>query len=402
MALDASIYRAIEQPQAVNPLAQLAQVSQIQGAQQQNRLAALQMQEYERARAEADSQRNVVRGFGADQTANYNALLGSGNLKAAQEYQQANLNQRKTATEAEIAQFKLAHERTSSYLNLVSSAKDEPSYQQALMQAKAMGADVSSAPASYDPKFVANAAAQAQTAQQRVEAAARNRGLDIQALTQQENARHNRVGEGISQGNLGVARANLGLRQQELSAGGRAPAGYRATSDGNLTFIPGGPADPASAKKASPTEFQGKSAIFGARAQESDKILNSLQGSYSPTAINAKQALGSVWGVGGALESGANAFLPANTQRAEQARRDFVNAVLRQESGAAIGKDEFENASRQYFPQPGDSAAVIKQKAENRALQIQGLLGNAGNAPIPRGKTSEGGSTGGWAIEEIK
>lgn len=398
MALDASIYSQIQQPQAVNPLAQLAQVSQIQGSQQQNRLAQLQMQEYERARQQEEAQRGVVAGFGADQTQNYNALLRSGNLKGAQDYQQGNLNQRKTATEAEAAQFKLAHERTGAYLNLVSGAKDENSYQQALMQAKAMGVDTSSAPATFDPQFVANAASQAQTAQQRIEAAARSRGLDIQALTQQEQGRHNRVGEGISQGNLGVAQANLGLRRQELSAGGRAPAGYRATPDGNLTFIPGGPADPQNkAGGGKPlTEGQSKSLVFASRMQEANDTLDKLSGGGTVNSIP-----GSTLPVVGAA---INAIGGQGNQQLVQAKRDFINAVLRRESGAAIASSEFDNADKQYFPQIGDTAAVIAQKRKNREIATRGIAADVPDSEnrISQVRGSPPAASGGWSVKEVR
>lgn len=62
----------------------------------------------------------------------------------------------------------------------------------------------------------------------------------------------------------------------------------------------------------------------------------------------------------------------------EQAKRDFINAILRRESGAAIGKDEFASADAQYFPQPGDTEAIIQQKARNRALALQGVERAAG------------------------
>jgi hypothetical protein len=185
-------------------------------------------------------------------------------------------------------------------------------------------------------------------------------------------------------------------RSREANGATRVPAGYRSTPDGQgLEFIPGGPADPNAAKKAAPTEFQGKAAMFGDRAAEADRIITGLEGRYSPSAINTKKALGNVWGVGGALESAGNAVLPANAQKAEQAERDFVNAVLRLESGAAIGKDEFDNARKQYFPQPFDSAAVKKQKADNRARAIQGLMNNARTSG-PQPAASTGGATASW------
>jgi hypothetical protein len=193
-----------------------------------------------------------------------------------------------------------------------------------------------------------------------------------------ETQRHNRFNEG----NAAATRE-----------AGKVPAGYRMKADGTLEFIPGGPADPNAARKAAPTEWQGKSAMFGARASEADKILSSLTGQYSPAAVNAKIGAGNVPMIGGVLEPIANTALSSNSQKAEQAQRDFVNAVLRLESGAAISEGEFANARKQYFPQPGDSAAVIAQKAKNRALAIQGLMQNARPGTVPEPQTGSVGGT---------
>jgi len=62
----------------------------------------------------------------------------------------------------------------------------------------------------------------------------------------------------------------------------------------------------------------------------------------------------------------------------DQARRNFVNAVLRRESGAVIADSEFENANLQYFPQPGDTQQVIDQKRRNRELAIRLIEAGAG------------------------
>jgi hypothetical protein len=141
-----------------------------------------------------------------------------------------------------------------------------------------------------------------------------------------------------------------------------------------------------------PTEFQGKSAAFGLRATESDKILRSL--TYDPAAINSKVSVSSWPLVGGILGAATNTFgLTESDQRAEQSQRDFINAVLRQESGAAIADTEFDNARKQYFPQPGDGKAVIAQKARARQLSIQGLQMNAGRAAMTAPPAASGGAT---------
>lgn len=120
------------------------------------------------------------------------------------------------------------------------------------------------------------------------------------------------------------------------------------------------------------TEFQGKSVMFGTRAAQSHNILNSLEDTTDPLAVKTNQA-------GGILTNWA---MPANVQRVDQAQRDFVNAVLRQESGAAISGSEFENARKQYFPQPGDKPEQIAQKRMNRELAIKGFARQAGPAGI--------------------
>lgn len=71
---------------------------------------------------------------------------------------------------------------------------------------------------------------------------------------------------------------------------------------------------------------------------------------------------------------------PENFKLQDQAERNFVNAVLRRESGAAISEDEFTNANKQYFPRAGDTADVLAQKEQNRKTVLAGLKSEAGHA----------------------
>ncbi len=52
-------------------------------------------------------------------------------------------------------------------------------------------------------------------------------------------------------------------------------------------------------------------------------------------------------------------LIPEDRKLLEQAERNFVNAVLRRESGAAISPEEFVSAEKQYFAQRGDGDAVL-------------------------------------------
>lgn len=110
------------------------------------------------------------------------------------------------------------------------------------------------------------------------------------------------------------------------------------------------------------TESQANAQLYSERMKEADKTLEDIGTDYSPAGVNVAKSIENVPLVGWA----ANAALSDKSQQAGQAQRNFLNAVLRKESGAAISPSEFSNAQRQYFPQPGDSEAVIAQKKQNR------------------------------------
>jgi len=154
----------------------------------------------------------------------------------------------------------------------------------------------------------------------------------------------------------------------------RVPPGYRLGADNqSLEFIPGGPADPAIAKKAAPmTEGQANAALYADRMRAAEKVILANQSEGQST-------------VGKVLEyvPGGNYLQGEGYQLYEQARRDFINAVLRRESGAVISDAEFANAEKQYFPRPGDKPDVLKQKAENRRIALEGISRAAGSSYKP-------------------
>ena len=153
----------------------------------------------------------------------------------------------------------------------------------------------------------------------------------------------------------------------------------------------------ANARERPITEYQGKNALYGSRATQADAALLALEDKISTVGLATKQSLQGVPVVGGILGAGANVALSANQQRVEQAQRNFVNAVLRQESGAVISDQEFENARKQYFPQPGDKPEVIAQKRQNRKTAIEGFKRIAGPA-WPDAPASPGG----WSITPVE
>jgi hypothetical protein len=106
------------------------------------------------------------------------------------------------------------------------------------------------------------------------------------------------------------------------------------------------------------TEGQRKVQGYADRLASAGSQINDLG-----TQFSAKTAYGNLL---------PNQLQSADRQKFEQAKLNFINAKLRQESGAVIGDPEYKKADLQYFPQPGDSAGVLAQKAANRAQVISG------------------------------
>lgn len=74
------------------------------------------------------------------------------------------------------------------------------------------------------------------------------------------------------------------------------------------------------------------------------------------------------------------ALQSAEIQQYQQAERNFINAVLRRESGAVISESEFKEARQQYIPQPGDTEEVLKEKELNRQIVFSSFKNAAGPA----------------------
>ena len=121
-----------------------------------------------------------------------------------------------------------------------------------------------------------------------------------------------------------------------------------------------------------PTDVQLQSVGYANRVQTSNNQLGVLLS--DPKTLEALTKKTSVLG-----------YIPDRLKdekvlQVEQAERNFINAVLRRESGAVISPDEFTQAAKQYFPQPGDTAEVLKQKLLNRNQAFENLKISSGSA----------------------
>lgn len=174
-----------------------------------------------------------------------------------------------------------------------------------------------------------------------------------------------------------------------ISVGGAAPfklpTGYMLADPNNpalgMVPAPGSPDDPA--KKAL-TESQSNATMFYNRAKEMDQSMSS--GGYDATGLRGG------WDRLTTGPSLTNWMASEEGQQYINQGKNFVASVLRKESGAAITTEEWASGQQLYVDMPGDSAALKKQKAENRRLAIEGLQVSSG----PGAARVGGGATGGW------
>lgn len=173
-----------------------------------------------------------------------------------------------------------------------------------------------------------------------------------------------------------------------------APSGYAWNGSGGLSFIPGGPADPALAAAKPPTEAERKA---GALTTVTQKDAGLLFG--TPEKPGIFEALGG-WG-----DSALQANIPfTNAQPlaglassdfkvAKDAISNITQSYLYAMSGATAPPEEVRKIAEQVTPQPFDSPAQKQAKRDRLLAMYQAIEGAQGNAARPQmnsGTTSSG------------
>jgi len=125
-------------------------------------------------------------------------------------------------------------------------------------------------------------------------------------------------------------------------------------------------ADAATGKQ---TEVQSNATQFANRMERAEADIIGVESEGSSAFNRAADAV--PFGVGNYLKG-------ESAQKYKQAQSQFITALLRKESGAAISPSEFSRYDKEFFPQPGDSQAVVQQKREARKVAIDAMKKGAG------------------------
>jgi hypothetical protein len=219
--------------------------------------------------------------------------------------------------------------------------------------------------------------------QKRLEMDAARLGMDVERLKMERQR-------------LGMESRRLNISEAEFQRGQ-----YERMENEEGVFyvpkVPGLPAIPVSGPggvplkgKAppKPTEGEANAAGFANQMENAEAVIKALPAGSQPGVGSAMA--GSVPLIGGVFERGVQS---APTQQYKQAADAWIRAKLRKESGAAIGVDEMAKEYQTYFPQIGDSAAVIAQKARSRQIATDAMKKSAGRS---YGSTATGGGGLTW------
>ncbi|WP_288950419.1 hypothetical protein [uncultured Paracoccus sp.] len=88
-------------------------------------------------------------------------------------------------------------------------------------------------------------------------------------------------------------------------------------------------------------------------------------------------------------------------QVAQNAGQEFLQAILRKDTGAAITKEEQESYGVTYLPQPGDGPAVLAQKRQARQRALAALeAGMSADQMLAQERALQSGQAGGGAASQ--
>ncbi|MDH4993048.1 phage tail tip lysozyme [Aquamicrobium lusatiense] len=152
---------------------------------------------------------------------------------------------------------------------------------------------------------------------------------------------------------------------QFMVTGGSGGTSLTVGPDGTVQFSQGGAAKPL-------TEGQSKDAVYATRAEGSIGTLDQFGSAltnpieraaeYDPTGI-------------------ARGRQSPEFQKARQAGDEFLQAILRKDTGAAITSEEMSSYGRTYLPSPGDGPDVLEQKRIARPYGSGGPPAPSGSRP---------------------
>ena len=421
-------YRGVEIP---NQLAQYGQLAQIQNAQNQNRMADLQVQEYERAREEEEGTRNFLRGrkLSDPDTMAGLAQFGKTGLNYAKQLQEQNtaaLTAKNTQSQIDERELGVRDKKLKFAWNAVGSASTPEAaiaeltkgVKDGVFDMKSVTPEIQQlqnmSPADYQQyrvqKILGILDAKDKLGFMLPKVARQDVGGQI--LSIQDNPALPGYGQPIAgavinktetfadmnaRGQLAVSQGNLNVARQRLAQEAQGVT-YQVNDQGDIVALPSRLSAGAS-PVARPVTGQDGAPIKGA-PKSKDISVSEQQASYNiARVLNAADEIGKITKkdpkalAPGALEAAAKAIGAegtANTMRSTNrqivngAQRDALDALLYLATGAAYNKEQLQGAFEAYIPSYTDDKGTRDAKQARMTNLIQDAKVRAGKAWTPK------------------
>jgi len=243
-------------------------------------------------------------------------------------------------------------------LDALEGAERQTRYDEIKGEYARRGLDVSRFPPSWGPNVSRAYRAQVFGAEKALEMELEERKIVAQELNAQSGARRADSSETLAQ--AAMIRANRASEGAETNIIGPEEAAAMGLPAGTYFLKQGQAPKRLDREPRPPMESERLAAGFAARMDSAVAAIDRLTrtGKVDWATVYAPDY----------LAGNAN----AETKEVRRAVRDFINAQLRRESGAAIGANEFASARLQYVPAPNDPPQVVgaKLKALEQARDI--------------------------------
>ena len=420
-------YRGIEVP---NQLAQYGQLAQIQNAQNQNRMANLQVQEYERAREEEEGTRNFLRGrkLSDPDTLAGLAQFGKTGLNYAKQLQDQNtaaLTARNTQSQIDEREFGVRDKKLKFAWNAVGSASTPEAaiaeltkgVKDGVFDMKSVTPEIQQlqnmSPADYQQyrvqKVMGILDAKDKLGFMLPKTARQEAGGRI--LSIQDNPALPGYGQPIAgadiiktetfadknaRSQLAVSQGQLKVAQDRLAQDAQGVT-YQQDAQGNFMALPSRLASgnapvarPVTGQDGAPVKGEAKSKDISVSEQQASynvsRVLNAANqikeiGVKDPSSV--KPGAGEAFASSIGMEGTANLARNADRQIVYGAQRDALDALLYLATGAAYNKEQLAGQMAAYIPAFTDKADAIVAKKARLAELVKSAKIRAGKAWTP-------------------
>ncbi len=411
MAIDPSIALQVRTAQVADPLEGYGRVLSLKNMlqagqmnQQQLEQSRMQTAQMQRAADEEQAVRGAFQAAGGDARKALPGVMAASpktGLAIAKQLSE----QEKTGLE--FKKLRLEHDaKAAEYIGQqLGGVRDQASYDMARERIAAAGLPVDQMPPMFAPQLVDGYVQKGLSIKDRLDQERQQLDLKLRQGAEERANRQDQRNATLFDVQLPGMRADATLKQ--LTAAGQAPiqpadAARIAQGEQGLKLTARGQDMSAATARAGQAITMRGQEMTDTRARE----LNAITRDQKPPTASEQQAAGYY---GRALsanrrleqmetlmlnKSGVDQlgyrYLPnmlqsEDNQLYRQAQREFTEARLRKESGAAIAASEYENDEKTFFPQPGDKPETLKQKADARLEVLNGLRVAAGRAAAQLG-----------------